>query len=157
DQDRGIYHLALLVMNFDTVSALHRKSTPVWEGIWTGQKFLRLVKTEIDGAERLFVFVLNDDREIELWEISKDAKWDEGNKRIKWAVEGRSLPFKSAGEYKRLHGAEFWLADVSGELDWKIRFKPDRYPCFFDWAKGHECAKSQDCSVDLGQCVTVKQ
>lgn len=159
--DHGIYFLGLHVLNFDGITSMFNKTLPAWEGLWTGLRFLRLVKCEIDGAERLFAFVLNDADEIELWEITKDFKFDEPgdcHRRIKWFLESRAMSSGSPWQYKQLEASEMWLTKGTGLVAMNLEYRPDRFPCWVEWRTGEVCSKFEWCpGDDLAECKTIQQ
>ena len=159
--EHGVYFLGLYVLNFESVTSMFNKTPPAWEGIWTGLKFLRLVKCEIEGAERLFAFVLNDDNEIELWEITKDFKFDEpgdGHRRIRWFLESRAMSSGSPWQYKQNEAAELWLTKGTGLVGINLEYRPDRFPCWVEWRTGEVCSKFEWCpGDDTAECKTIQQ
>lgn len=158
DQDHGTWFKGLGVLDFSPVSSLQRKAPPAWSGLWTGLRFLRLVPATVENTRRLFAFVLNDADEIELWEISKDARFDDADKRIKWFIEGRGMTFKDQRVLKKLEGAELWIDRWAGDLTIELQYIPDSYPCPWPWKVMESiCAAYKWCPEDdPATCKTVK-
>ncbi len=158
NQDRGVWFKGLHVLNFDGVSGLTRKTPPCWEGIWTGLRFLRLVPCTVNSEKRLFAFVLDQNDEIDLWEISKSEDFDDGDKRIEWWIESRAFNFGDIKQFKKLEAGEMWVDQIRGTVDFDLKYKPDKYPCWFDWATAQRCAKYKWCPEDDPlTCKTIKE
>ena len=92
------------------------------------------------------------DYRMELWEITRDAKFDynldgDGNpveERIEWFMETPSYGFNdgsNAAQLKRLEGADLWVDRVSGTVDFTMRYRPDQYPCWNPWHVWQACAE----------------
>ena len=84
----------------------------------------------------------------QIWEISKDSPFDVlGNekRRIECKLWTRSFTHGSSFVQKRLAMAQLWVDRVIGEVDWKISYRPNQYPCFFDWGSGRVCAEYESC------------
>lgn len=158
NQDRGVWFQGLYVLNFDGVSGLGRKTPPCWESLWTGLRFLRLVPCTINKEKRLFAFVLDENDEIDLREISRDADFDEGDKRITWSIESKSYAHGDPKQFKKLESGELWVDNIFGQVDFDLKYRPDQYPCWFDWATAQRCAKYKWCPDDDPlKCKTIKE
>lgn len=156
--DRGVWHRGLVVLDFDLLSSLRNQTDPAYDGIWTGLRILQVVKGQFGDQERCFMFVLNADDKIELWEQSIDDHFDNGTKRIVWGFESGRYGFTSGlTQMKRLDGGHFFLDSIEGRVDFEIRYRPDSYPFWIFWLAGQKCASKNDCSVDEGGCLTLEQ
>lgn len=101
--------------------------------------------------------------EWELWEITRDSKFDyylddEGvstERRITSVIESKSWAFASASsaprDTKRLAGAEIGIRDLVGTVDFSIHYKPDGFACWQDWKEWQYsslykfCEEQEDC------------
>ena len=98
------------------------------------------------------------DYEWELWEITKDLKFDRpldddgvpSNRRITSIVESKSWHFavpnvSLARDTKKLMGAEIWVDGVIGTVDYQIDYRPNQNPCWTPWKSWQFCALFEDC------------
>jgi len=98
------------------------------------------------------------DYEWELWEITKDLKFDRPldgddvpfNRRITSVVESKSWHFavpnvSLARDTKKLMGAEIWVDGVMGTVDYKIEYRPNQHPCWVPWKTWQFCSLFEDC------------
>lgn len=128
------YHCGMISMNFDTISGIGLKSAPIWEGLWTGFNPYILFKGIHDGTERCFAFGRNStDGLTELWEITRDAKFDNIDDKITSAIETASFMFRNPLEKSRLCQAELWIDRLIGDTTFNLKYRPDQYPCWFEW------------------------
>lgn len=84
----------------------------------------------------------------QIWELSKDSPFDVlgiEKHRIKSKLWTRSFIHGSPFTQKRLAGGQFWADRVIGEVDWRLSYRPNQYPCFLDWATGSVCAEYESC------------
>lgn len=163
----GIYHRALVSLDFDLISSLAGKLPPVYSGADVGLNVLQIVSGEFLGVERCFIFCLNYEQEIELYEVTRDDKFDhqedpDNDVRINWLFETPSYRFDSGmfperKRLKRLNDCVFELSNVIGTVNFKVYYKPDSYPCWIHWKDFEECATYKDCDLDsLTGCLTDK-
>lgn len=148
DWDRGIYHQGIVALDFSPLNNLGAEQSPAWDGLWTGLKFLQIVKTETAGKERCFVFALVNDK-IELWEFEPDVRFDNGDDRIVWTIESPSYLFEDLGmARKKLKTVDSWWDRIAGEVDVVAEFRSDQYPLWIAWHDWNMKAKYEDCSKD---------
>ena len=152
--EHGVIHKALGVLDFDILSTMAGKSPPVWEGMWTGLNILQILKCTISGQERCFMFVLNPQNQIELWEQTRNERFDNGRNRVTWSFETGSYSFATTLR-KRLQGLTLFIDRVAGEVDFDLKWKPDQYPCWVDWAKWTECGSIDNCEATT-DCMTLQ-
>jgi hypothetical protein len=148
----GVFHRALMSLDFDIVSGMRDKQPPCWEGVWTGLKILQILTAVVLGKRRCFAFVIGADNKIELWELSKDERFDNGDVRIACAIELRSMNAKAPFVPKRLESADMSLDHIVGNVMMTVRFRPDLYPSWVMWHNWGECAEYQLCDDDV--CAT---
>lgn len=142
----GAYSDAVAVMDFDLLGGTGIKSPPVWEGVWTGLRFTKLITGVINGNHRCFAFSVGTDGDNQLWEITKDARWDEDGCKIESMIETRSMIHGSPFEATELTTSELWVDDLAGEVDWTMKYRPDQHPCWYDWTEWTEEQKARDCA-----------
>ncbi len=150
---RGIAHRGLVSLDFNNVSSISSRSQPAYDGLWVGQPVLQLLKGRINGVERCFVFALDGDGNICLYEIGLDtAGWfdNDGTQNIAtqcW-VETRALHGAEDDArqsiLKRIFAGDLWLAQLFGVGDGIITFTAsyvsDQWPCWRDWQAFRFCA-----------------
>ncbi len=163
----GVIHRALVALDFDLSSSMGQKSQAVYEGILTGLNVLQIVQGEFEGVERCFIFTLNHEQEIELYELSKDLKFDRQTQYgddipISMIFETASFRFNSALPpdepkiLKKLNSMEIEIANLQGNVHFKAYYRPDNYPCWIPWREWDECATYKDCSMDpLTGCMSL--
>lgn len=154
----GVAHRGLIALDFDPLTTIGGKRPPAYDGLWTGLKVLKIVVGEHEEVERCFIYAVNGSNEIELWEQTADLKHDnDGNadSRIQWYYETRNLDFGSKFEMVKLDAGDFFVDNVSGEVDFDVDYRPDSYPCWIDWDAWEECATTDLCIEDFGACPTL--
>lgn len=152
---QGVYHRGLAVIDLSPITSLTSSATPVYDGLWTGLKILAIRSTE-DGT---YMLVLADDASLELWEVTQDELFDNGDGRIQWSVVPRAMfiepsPSGMSGRtLKRLEGADIEYDELAGLVDFRVSWKPDSYPCPTIWAEWSDCVTDcfsvPDCSNPL--------
>lgn len=136
---------SLVALDFHTISRMGQKSAPVFDGAWTGVDFLWLFTVKFGRKQRAFAAVVNAENRNELWEITKAAKFDGADGRIKWRMVSRNLRFNGEMEAKRIEGLDLWIAQVVGQVDLTAKYRPDEYPCWNDWKTESVCASYREC------------
>lgn len=144
--DVGAIWKGLVALDFHTISRMGQKGPPSYDGTWTGIDVKWLFKVKFGRKERAFAAVVNAANRNELWEITRDSKFDGQDGRIKWRFISRNLSFTSPMESKRLEGMELWTAEVVGEVDLTAKYRPDQYPCWNDWRAESVCADYRECA-----------
>lgn len=155
---RGTWHAGLIVMDFNLVSGMGRKLPPAWEGVWTGERILRLSTVMDRLEERCFAWCLHPSGAIGLTEISRDGLFDfsgTGDVPIRWIIETRSMMFGAPDSLKRLTGAEAWYDKVAGNVSSMVRFRPNLNECWSTMGTINDCARYQDCG-SVYPCKTVR-
>jgi hypothetical protein len=152
----GTYHQAMAALDFDLTSSLRGDAPAAYDGFWSGFQPALLWTGEFNDEERAFAWARNDAGHNELWEISKDRDFDNGNKAITSRVETRSMIFGSQTELTKALACEMWIANVKGTVDFTLMYKPDQYPCFLPWGERQVCNKNSDCTVNPLVCKTMK-
>lgn len=162
----GIVHRGLAVMDFAPLAFMNTRVNPVWEGAWCGVQILQVLTGTFKGIERCFMFVLNDDDDIELWEVTRDRLSDNVNGddvRIEWAFETGGLTFPRGpqayigpgAEVQSLDGGELYVDSIDGTVTFNLQYRADQYPCWLDWHEWTICSTMELCGTPGSfECVT---
>lgn len=145
---RGIAHRGLVALDFAPVSSMFARGQPVWEGLWTGLQILQVLTVNQPTRTRCFIFALNDDSEIELWELTRDARFDTTvtDQRIAWVIETPSYGFERGGwALLQIAWGDIWLNRVAGVVDAVIKYRPDSDPIWRPWSTLQACATYANC------------
>jgi hypothetical protein len=152
--EKGIYHTALIPLNFDPVSTLGGKAPSVYDStMWTGLNVLQIFTGDFSQLDRCFAITLKLNGtipELELWEVLKsstDEYLDDGTDRITWSFESPILFNQTAVSeraYLRLLDGEIFVDQLKGLVDFQVYYKPDQYPCWIPWFSWQECARQSE-------------
>lgn len=143
----GIYHKGIVALNFENLSSITTVSNPGYDGLWTGIQPYGLVTGEAEGYDRCFAFCRNIDGTNSFWEITTEYGDDDGHSRIQCFIETRSFNYDKPSIWKSIAGCELAIDELAGSVDIDIKYRPDQYPCWFDWIEHTECATMSDCSI----------
>lgn len=156
DQDRGVWHAGLVVIDFNLVSNLGINTAPVWEGLWTGPKIFQLTRPQVSGVNRCMALCLGDDG-IELWELNKGGRFDNDGTddiRVQSSLETRGMAAQLPGSLKRYETTDLWLSKLAGQLDITGYFRNERTERWTPIGTQEVCTKYRDCTT--GGCTTPK-
>lgn len=143
----GYVHQGIVALDFHPVSGMFSRSQPSWEGVWTGLLVLQIVHQP--DSNRCYLFTINpDDDTIEMWELSRDDKFDSTDNPIQWVIETPSYRFRDDGwSYKRLRTASVWYDRLTGQIDFTSKFRADAEPVWQDHHSWQEQATYKDCNL----------
>ena len=133
-----VHHLGLLAMDFDISSSLREQIKPIFEGVWTGLKYLGLVDGQFDGEERAFAFALQAGKTV-LHEFSKTSHHDDGRK-IPARIYTKGFNFIKSDKYepvtafdqKVFEHLDLWIEAMKDDVDIDIHYTRDDSP---EWYK----------------------
>jgi hypothetical protein len=161
--DRGIYHRAVVALDFDILSTLQGSPPPIYDGGWTGLQVLQMMKGVFGSMERAFAASFNGSGEIDLFEIMPSGvEFADTNNDLEypvvWSLETGDM-FKRTGlgafERVRLQDGEIYVDDIRGRVDIRIFYRPDAYPCWVFWHGWSICAKQEECLPDPFTCLSI--
>lgn len=165
---RGIAHRGLIALDFNNISSLTIRSQPCYDGLWTGQPVLQLLKGSIDGQERCFAFCLDGQGNICLYELGLDdaSLFDsDGTSDVpttSWFESGSLLGREGDPRYivlKRLIRGDLYLSSLagagSGTIPISVSYVSDQLPCWQEWAGFSLCARSCNTPTDCTQPIPV--
>jgi len=111
-------------------------------------QILQILTVKIFNIDRCFIFAINADFEIQLWELSTDAMFDALDSPIEWVVETKSFGFKDQSEaLKQLQRTERWLSEIAGTVTMTIEYRPDGFWGWLPLDSGSVCATTGVCSL----------
>lgn len=157
DTENGIVHRGVVSINFDLISSLSNRTSPAWDGLFTGLDILQVLTGRIDEKLRGFAFALNGDA-LELWEFLEDGTYDlyntvSGNDYaiqrtpIESQLESRLDDFGDGSQLKKLITAELYVEDLVDNVTLVIKFKPDQSPTWITWTTINLCANVSQCTI----------
>jgi hypothetical protein len=149
---RGVIHRGFAVLDFDLVSSARGKTSPAWEGVWTGVSILQVHRFRLNGKQVCMFFGVDETGAIGLWEIMKSGEFDDGVVPIQWIMETRSFDYTAPMKRKRLQQCETWIDSVIGELDLTTRFRSDARECWTHWHDYNTCVDRGSCDSDEDYC-----
>jgi hypothetical protein len=141
-----IYHRGLTVLDFTSVSGVGGKSTPAWDGVWTGLNIQHIAGGVSRGKERCFIFSFDDGGRgfnNGIWEITEGQPYDYNGEfeiPITSTIETKAFRFDSEFSLKQLQTLSLWISKIVGEVEFFIQYRPDNYPCWVDWDGFKRCA-----------------
>lgn len=157
-EGRGTAFRGLVALDFSNVSSLTQRTPPAYDGLWTGLEILKILKGTFGGVERCFIFALDEEEKICLYELLADGKGrfdhdGENDVGVESVLESRSMGFKDGGnELKKLFCADLFLDKLlgpgDGGLNFETKFKSDENTNWHDWHDWSMCAPAKDCRVE---------
>lgn len=157
--DYGIYHRALVALDFHNVSGMGRKFPPAWDGQWTGLKILQILKLDVATVERCFILALSETNTIQVWEVTRNGRFDfQGNDiPIEWSVETRAFTCGLPQDQKNLITGDIWMSGLAGNMTAALSYRSNNSECWQDWCTWTDCAKYRDCEPPAeGECQTIR-
>ena len=165
--DHGIAHRALAVLDFAPINYLNDRNPPCWEGIWTGLQVLQVLSGTFNGVDRCFIFALNSINQIELWELTKAATFDNDGTSdipIQWSIETCSCNFPRStnpspiipgNDLQALQNGLLYVDSIQDSVSFSAHYRPDQDPCWQYWHAWSVCATQTLCGTPGSEaCVT---
>lgn len=157
-RDRGTAYRGLVALDFNNISNLTQRNPPAYDGLWTGLEILKILKGTFDGTERCFVFALDAEEKICLYELLTDGRgrFDHNGDEdvgVESVLESRSMPFADGGNaLKRLFCTDLFLDRLlgpgNGMLNWQAQYRSDENTNWEPWHQWTLCAPAKDCRVN---------
>ena len=148
---RPVTFSGLVALDFTSITGTGGKRSPAYDGIWTGLDVVQLYSGSVAGIPKAYAVNLDyvNSGLLGLWEITKDREYDivSGGFQspISSILETRAMSLGNPLEQKRLIRADFWLAELNGEANFNIYWRPDEYPCWRPWHSFSRCATVENC------------
>ena len=162
---RGVVSRGLIALDFQQVSSIAAdqpstmagSESPAYDGLWNGLRILHICTLKVKGTERCFIWALDCQSKIALYELTTDELFDDdGTQRIDWSIETPSYRFTFDGVGKnlmRLMGANLHRSALNGVVNFCVSYRADRYPVwnsFSQWCWS-DCAE-QSCVPTIPGC-----
>ena len=138
---QGVVHQAIVPLDFEVISTLSDAKPPAWEGHWEGLNILQMFTGDFGGVERAFAVVVNEAKEIAVWELTTDQRFENGDNRVTWQVEFPAFNFGKEFDLKDLVGAELWIDKLFGTVEFELFWRVDGDPCLRFWHRWTECTQ----------------
>lgn len=148
-------HLGMVVMNFDLISSLAGKTSPAWEGVWTGITPTVLTTGIFDNEERLLALCHDQDGINRVYEIKKTESFDIETNPVPTVLQTKALSFESPFNRKELISADLWLTGIYGSTDFVVKWRPLGYPEWTDWHRFTVCEDQGSAACSTGECVVL--
>lgn len=148
--DLGVYHRGLGVVDLSPIASMQGSAPPVYDGLWTGLNILAIRQVD----EGVFAMVLEDDGTMALWQLTTNEIYDDSDGRVQWTVVPRSMfverdaSGRPIRQFKRLETADLEYDQLQGEVDFRVSWQPDAYPCPTVWSSWKECVPNCFASLD---------
>lgn len=158
--DRGIAHRGLVALDFNNVSSITSRSNPDYDGLWTGLNILKVLTGDFDGTERCFVFALDADNGICLYESlpTKTRENFDWNGEVdvpieSWLISNALFGHEAAQDprriaLKKLLTGDLFLEELAGNVQFEVKYRSDQYPFWTDWKDFSICAPAIYCPED---------
>ena len=146
EQAGVIFAQGLMALDYDVTSSLQGKLPPVWDGVWTGLNFMKVISGQFNNVPRTFVLSWNFSTSMpELWEILDAGTQDLNDgvaTPITWSFETGVFFTGQENKYtpKRLEGGEIYVSNLVGQATIQVWFRPDFDECWHPWKTIQLCA-----------------
>jgi hypothetical protein len=156
---QGCVHQAISVLDFESMSTFGVNLSPTWQGMYEGLDILQLFTGVFSGKERAFAVVVSrQDFSIQLWELTKDERFDNTDKRIQMQVEFPAFTWGSEFALKQQIAAELWVDRLFGEVVFTLEYRPDGESCWQKWHEWKVCSPRNSCeSTGINPCTGLAQ
>jgi hypothetical protein len=148
----NIIHQGIAVLDYDILTNLEEKKSPVWDGLWDGLQTLELLTGDFGGLQKAFSVSLSDeDNSINVWELTGSDRFQNGDSRVTWSPEFPAYTWGSVGyefKLKQLVGGELWIDKIYGTVDFDVYFRADAEPCWRFWLHHQVCAARCEDTMD---------
>ena len=141
-----VYSQGLYALDYDVSSSLQEKLPPIYDGVWKGLNFMRMVGGVFGKRQRVFCLSWNyTANQPELWEILQDGTQDEpiaGANAIVWSFDTGVFFASDENKYmpKRLESGELYVSNLVGTATIQVWYRPDFDQCWHEWSTITLCA-----------------
>ena len=129
---------SLISLDFAPVSTMAGKSSPAYDGEWTGLGVTHMFAGRIGGKSRCFMVSCSDTGENSLWEILDDNSGEIADRTLDCAtdkptdsrvtsfIETSRRSFDTLGTRKRLERIDAYVSGILGRVDMSIYWRADQ-------------------------------
>ncbi len=147
---QGVVHQAIAPLDFDPIASLATNASPAWAGLWEGLDVLQMYTGDFGGRERAFaVTVSRVDSSIQLWELTNDTRFENGDERVSWFAETPAWTWGHEFDLKWLDGGEIWLDRIFRTVDGVVEYRVDGNPCWQFWHAFRDCKARNSCEDEV--------
>lgn len=151
--DHGVCHRGLVALDFAPVASLGSQARPVWEGVWCGVQILQILSVTWGQTQRCFIFALDEDNKIRLWELTRDALEDKAldtdPTQIEWMFETGGYSFPDLGyDEKKFARGWVWAEEILGECTMSFQYRANGAPEWRNWHSLTFCATKETCDSE---------
>lgn len=136
----GIVSPALIPLDFKPVTSFGEALNPVWEGAYEGLQHLQLFSVDYNGRPRAFsVMASRADGGIQLWELTDFSRDENADSRNTMIIETPAFTWNRETTMKELDCLELWFDKIYGEVNYRVEYRPDSDPCWYQWWAWKKC------------------
>lgn len=118
------YFKALGVLDTAQITGMSEADAPSFDGVWTGFKFLQVLKARWENRDTLFVIVKGEGEANALFRLDESAVTDGGN-NIECQLMTRAMNFSEAPiDLKVLQYCDTYLADMNTDVAYSVYYRP---------------------------------
>lgn len=127
------YFMGLASLDFLPITSLTAPASPIYDGVWTGLRFLQVLNLIYQDKMRAFAFHKDTRDDIHLFYLDDDdfEDYNEQNPKCRIYTGYRSFSQQDNGvsvfDVKRILYIELWLHDVKGDVNFTAYYRPDRH------------------------------
>jgi hypothetical protein len=119
------YFQALVSLDGNVIGSLRGQAPPAYDGIWTGLKFLQVLRAR-DGSQEQAYLMVRGQNNLELWRADDTALSDNGTPP-KCRVVTRVVTW-GTDALKAFRSMEITVRDLRGDATLTAYWRPDGYP-----------------------------
>ena len=116
----------LVVLDTTPVSAITAPATPVYDGVWTGLKFMSVLSGRYNDNNDLIILGENSGGNAGVY-VLDDKSNDSENISIQSRLETRYFHFGAPFDMKTLKHINVWLEGITGRMDFTIYYRADGF------------------------------
>lgn len=150
-----IFHRGIIALDFHPLTSMLSQSPPAYDLLWTGLQPSLMLSGDFGTNQRCFVMHY-DNGKNELWEVTREQGMDNDITRIACTIEGRSMHHQTPLMLKKMDSGDLFVDNIQGQVDFAVQYRPDQYPCWFDWHNWSACATVKDCTLGLDGCLRLQ-
>lgn len=136
----------IVILDSSPVSMMTSSSTPIYDGIWTGLRFMQVMSARYQDKEQLMFIASTNGGRVGLY-VLQDEDLDEENSIVPQSrVYTKYFHFGSAFVMKSLLHTDIWLEDIHGDLTVSVYYRGDGVKF---WKKSGDASLTSDRNVEV--------